>query len=137
MTPDANDAARLVRAYYDAFNAGEEAGFLALLAEDVVHDINQGGRETGKPAFAAFLARMNACYRERVTDLVVLTEPTGTRAAAEFIVHGTYVKTDEGLPEARGQSYVLPAGAFFELRGGRVARISNYYNLQAWLRQVA
>ena len=126
-----------IRAYYAAFNAGDEAGFLALLSDDVVHDINQGGREIGKPAFGAFLARMNACYRERVEDIVVLTEPSGTRAAAEFTVHGTYLRTDEGLPEARGQTYVLPAGAFFTLRDGKVARISNFYNLQDWLRQVA
>ena len=130
-------AETIVRAYYAAFNAGDEAGFLALLSDDVVHDINQGGREIGKPAFGAFLARMNACYRERVEDIVVLTEPSGTRAAAEFTVHGTYLRTDEGLPEARGQTYVLPAGAFFTLRDGKVARISNFYNLQDWLRQVA
>jgi hypothetical protein len=39
--------------------------------------------------------------------------PDGTRAAAEFVVNGTYLATDEGLPEARGQTYVLPAGGFF------------------------
>ncbi|CAH2598623.1 Isopropylmalate/homocitrate/citramalate synthase [Rhodovastum atsumiense] len=130
------DTARVIRAYYDAFNAGDEVAFLALLTEDVVHDINQGGREVGHEAFARFLARMNACYRERIADLVILTAPDGTRAAAEFTVHGTYLKTDPGLPEAQGQSYVLPAGAFFTLRDGRVARISNYYNLQDWLAQV-
>lgn len=126
-------AEALVRQYYAAFNKGDEA---ALLADDVAHDVNQGGRETGRGLFARFLTRMNRCYRERIEDLVVLTEPTGTRAAAEFTVHGTYVATDEGLPEAKGQTYVLPAGAFFELRDGKVARISNFYNLQDWLRQV-
>ncbi|MGE0373712.1 MAG: ketosteroid isomerase-related protein [Gammaproteobacteria bacterium] len=130
------DAAAIVRAYYDAFNARDEDGFLALLTDDVVHDINQGGREVGKPAFAAFMTRMNACYRERIEDLVILTDTSGTRAAAEFTVHGSYIKTDPGLPEAAGQTYVLPAGAFFTLRDGKVARISNFYNLQDWLSQV-
>ena len=129
-------AETLIRLYYAAFNRGDEAAFLALLADDVVHDVNQGGRETGRDLFARFLTRMNRSYRERIEDLVVLTEPSGTRAAAEFTVHGSYIQTDEGLPEAAGQPYVLPAGAFFELRDGKVARISNYYNLQDWLRQV-
>jgi steroid delta-isomerase-like uncharacterized protein len=133
MTP----AETLIRRYYDAFNAGDEAAFLALLAEDVVHDVNQGGREVGREAFARFLSRMNRCYRERIADLVVLTEASGTRAAAEFTVHGTYLDTDEGLPPARGQRYVLPAGAFFALRDGMVARISNHYNLPDWIRQVS
>jgi steroid delta-isomerase-like uncharacterized protein len=132
MTP----AETLIHRYYQAFNAGDADGFLALLTDDVIHDINQGGREIGKPAFAAFVARMTHCYRERIVDLTVLTEPTGTRAAAEFTVHGTYLAADDGLPPAHGQSYILPAGAFFAIRDGRVARITNTYNLPDWLHQV-
>jgi steroid delta-isomerase-like uncharacterized protein len=128
---------RLIRDYYAAFNAGDEAAFLALLTEDVTHDINQGERETGKPAFAAFWARMSRCYKETITDIVVLTEPSGERAAAEFVVHGEYLAADDGLPPAHGQKYVLPAGAFFTIRDGKVARISNYYNLPDWLAQVS
>jgi steroid delta-isomerase-like uncharacterized protein len=131
-----SDARHQIEAYYAAFNAGDRAAFLALLTEDVEHVINQGGTETGKAAFARFLDHMDECYRERITDLVVFTEPTGSRGAAEFMVHGTYLQTDEGLPPATGQNYVLPAGAFFTLREGKIARISNYYNLPDWGRQV-
>ena len=130
-------AQALIRDYYSAFNAGDVDGFLALLTEDVVHDINQGGREKGKKAFAAFLARMNRSYEEQIVELSVMTNETGTRAASEFIVLGKYLKTDEGLPPAKGQTYRLPAGAFFEVKNGKVARISNFYNLQDWLKQVA
>jgi steroid delta-isomerase-like uncharacterized protein len=134
------DTERLIRAYYAAFNAGDAEAFLALLTDDVAHDISQGGRETGKPAFARFVAHMTRCYRETISDIVVMTEPGGSRAAAEFTVHGTYIATDPGVPEgtapATGQSYVLPAGAFFTLRDGKVARISNHYNLEDWVRQI-
>jgi len=127
----------LVRAYYAAFNAGDRAGFLALLAPDVAHDINQGGREIGLAAFDAFLDHMDACYQERIADIVVLTEPTGTRAAAEFTVHGRYLATDAGLPPAAGQTYTLPAGAFFTIADGKITRISNHYNLPDWINQVS
>jgi len=130
------DARRLIEAYYAAFNAGDRAAFLALLTDDVVHVINQGGSEIGKPAFSRFLDHMDDCYSEQIKDIVVFSEPTGARGAAEFTVHGRYLKTDSGLPPATGQSYVLPAGAFFTLRGGKVARISNHYNLPDWVRQV-
>jgi steroid delta-isomerase-like uncharacterized protein len=134
------DAEKLVRAYYAAFNAGDVEAFLALLVEDVAHDISQGGRETGKAAFRRFLDHMNRCYRELIADLSVMTDTTGTRAAAEFTVHGTYVATDPGVPTgtppASGQTYTLPAGAFFTLRDGKIARISNHYNLGDWVRQV-
>ncbi len=126
-----------IRRYYAAFNAEDMKGFLALLTEDVVHDINQGTRQVGKAAFAAFMNHMNRCYREQLTDLVLMADDSGQRAAAEFVVNGTYLETDEGLPEAAGQSYRLPAGAFFELRGGQIARVSNYYNLDDWIAQVS
>ena len=130
------DTEALIRAYYDAFNAQDVERFLSLLTDDVAHDINQGGREVGRDAFRRFLAHMNHCYRETITDLIVMTGADGSRAAAEFTVDGTYLRTDEGLPEATGQRYRLPAGAFFTIRDGKVARISNTYNLQDWLSQV-
>jgi steroid delta-isomerase-like uncharacterized protein len=80
--------------------------------------------------------RMNRSYREQLTDIVVLTDGQGGRAAAEFVVHGTYLATDEGLPEAKGQTYRLPGGAFFTITDGKIARVTNYYNLQDWLKQV-
>lgn len=134
------DAERLVRSYYDAFNAGDMDRFLSLLTEDVIHDVSQGGRETGRAPFAAFMGHMNRCYREQIADLAVMVDSTGTRAAAEFTVHGTYLATDPGVPAgtapASGQTYTLPAGAFFDLRAGKIGRISNHYNLGDWIRQV-
>lgn len=131
------DATSLIRAYLDAFNRGDRPAMLALLADDVAHDVNQGGREVGRDAFAAFLARMDRCYRERLVDIVVMAEPAGTRAAAEFVVEGEYLATDEGLPPARGQTYRLPAGAFYAIRDGRIARVTMHYNLADWIAQVS
>ncbi len=127
----------LLGAYYDAFNRQDMGAFLALLSDDVLHRINQGGHETGKPAFARFMERMNAHYRERISDLCIMANADGTRAAAEFTVNGEYLATDAGLPEAHGQRYEIPAGAFFELRDDKVARVTNYYDLQEWIRQVS
>ena len=81
MTP--RDAAvDLIRRYFHAFNAGDRAAFFAMLADGVVHEINQGGTETGVAAFRAFMERMDRCYREQIEDLVVMADETGTRAAA-------------------------------------------------------
>ena len=130
-------ATELVLTYYTAFNRGDWQGMLALLTDDVAHDLNQGNRETGREAFATFLSRMDASYREQLRDIVVLATLDGQRAAAEYVVHGEYHSTDEGLPPASGQKYVLPGGAFFEIRDDRIARVTNYYNLQDWIAQVA
>ena len=129
-------AAETIRAYYDAFNRQDMGAFLALLHDEVVHDINQGERQTGKAAFASFMDHMNRCYRETLTEMVIMASEDGKRASAEFVVNGEYLKTDEGLPEANGQKYVLPAGAFFDLKDGKVRRVTNYYNLNDWIAQV-
>ncbi|WP_019867012.1 ketosteroid isomerase-related protein [Methylovulum miyakonense] len=126
----------LIEQYYAAFNNNDMETFLNLLTDDVIHDINQGKREIGKEAFAQFMACMNHNYKEQLVDMVIMSTTDGSRAAAEFIVLGEYLQTDEGLPIAQGQKYRLPAGAFFEIRDNKVARITNYYNLQDWIAQV-
>jgi steroid delta-isomerase-like uncharacterized protein len=131
-----SDTQSLIREYYAAFNAGDMQRFLDFLHEQVAHDLNQGGREIGRAAFGRFMQRMNRCYREQIIDLVVMVNGDGNRAAAEFVVLGEYVRTDEGLPAANGQKYQLPGGAFFDVADGKITRITNYYNLQEWLRQV-
>ena len=136
MTPTQLQAVSLLERYYQIFNSGDREAFLALLTEDVVHDINQGGNEHGIEAFRTFMRRMDRCYREQVEDLVVMASGDGTRGAAEFYIRGQYLVTDEDLPPAIGQTYHLRVGAFFDLKDGKIARVTNHYNLQDWMEQV-
>lgn len=125
-----------IAAYYAAFNAGDTAGMIATLHDDFVHHVNEGSARMGKAAFADFCAHMSATYKEELREMVIMANEAGTRGAAEFVVHGQYLKTDPGLPEARGQRYVLPAGGFFSLKDGKITRVTTYYNLNDWIRQV-
>lgn len=126
----------LVKQYYEAFNHQDMKTFLNCLSEDVIHDINQGGCHIGKDSFSKFMDHMNQCYQETVTDLVIMVNEDGSRAAAEFIIEGTYLSTDKGLPEAKQQHYRLPVGAFFSIEKNQISRVTNYYNMQDWLNQV-
>lgn len=130
-------SAETIARYYAAFNAGDPAGMLACLTDDIEHRVNEGGIRRGKALFAEFCSHMGVSYRETLRDMEIFVNADGTRGAAEFTVHGTYLKTDPGLPEARGQAYVLPAGAFFDLRDGKIARITTFYNLKDWVAQVS
>ena len=127
---------RLINAYYASFNNQDWEGMLALLTDDIAHDINQGERETGKEAFREFLARMDRCYSEQVCELVVMANDKIPRAAAEFVIEGIYKATDGDFLPATGQRYTLPVGAFFDIRNGKISRVTNYYNLNDWLAQV-
>lgn len=127
------NAKALVRKYYDAFNKGDIAAMAELLSDDVVHDVNQGKRRKGKAAFLEFSAQMEKCYAEKLQNLVIMVNDSGTRAAVEFEVNGIYKATDTGLPPAKGQHYLIPAGAFLEIRDEEIVRVTTYYNLQQWL----
>lgn len=126
-----------IERYYAAFNAGDAQGMLDLVTDDVEHRVNEGDIRHGRALFAEFCGHMGVSYREELRDMVVFANEDGTRGAAEFVVHGEYLQTDPGLPEANGQRYILPAGAFFDLRGGKIARITTFYNLNDWIRQVS
>ena len=126
----------LIQSYYAAFNSGDREALLDLLDENVVHEIYEGSVETGKEAFRGFLHRMDQSYKETVEDLVIFTSDQADRVAAEFFIRGEYLATDDGLPPARGQTYHLRVGAFFEVKEGKISRVTNYYNLQAWLGMV-
>ena len=136
MSDSQTTALALINHYYAVFNSGDRESMLALLTDDVVHDINQGDVQVGIVDFRAFLQRMDRCYAEQVEELVVFANAEGTRGSAEFYISGAYLQTDEGLPPATGQKYRLRVGAFFDIRGAKVARVTNYYNLQDWLKQV-
>lgn len=125
-----------VKRYFDAFNAKDVQGMLDCLSDDVAHHVNEGGVRRGKAKFAEFCGHMADCYDETLTDLVIFEADGGTRAAAEYVVNGTYLATDPGLPEARGQSYRLSAGSFFDLKDGKITRVTTYYNLADWRAQV-
>lgn len=126
----------LIESYYAHFNLMNWDAMLELLSDDVAHDVNESQREIGKVDFKTFFERMNRSYAEHISDVSITVNADGSRAAAEYVVSGTYQQTDAGLPEARGQRYRLPGGAFFEITNGRISRVTNYYNLQLWLQQI-
>lgn len=132
----ASSAQELVTRYFEVFNKGDAAAMLALVDENIEHDINQGKTQVGKAKFEAFLHHMNECYKEDLKDMTIMTSADGKHASAEFMVHGTYLKTDGSLPEARGQKYVIRAGSFFDISGDKIKRVTTYYNLPLWIELV-
>ncbi len=130
------DSRSLILAYYDAFNRADWEGMLALLSEEVIHEINQGGTESGKEKFRVFLKHMERCYEERLEDMVIMGDPEQRRYAVEFVVVGRYLETDGSFPAARGQGYRLPAGAFLRVTNGKIDRVATVYNVKNWIRQV-
>lgn len=126
----------LIKKYYDAFNRNDKSAFFDLLTDDIAHEINQGNIEIGKEKFQAFLTHMDRCYQEAIENIVIFANEDGTRAAAEFTVTGKYLVTDNGFPEAHQQIYHIPAGAFFDIKNQKIARVTTYYNVKKWIQEI-
>ena len=126
-----------VKAYYDAFNSRNWDEMLFLVDENIQHEPNQGKPRIGKALFTDFMKQMDESYSETLKDIVLFSSETPGRIAAEFVVHGTYKKGEEGLPPAHGQVYVLPAAAFLEVQNGKISRVTTYYNLELWIELVS
>lgn len=130
------DALSIVKKYYQHFNNREWEGMVALLDEQIRHEPNQGTPRIGLELFREFQAHMDRCYEEQLTDLVFFQGEQPHRIAVEFTVNGIYKATDDDLPPAEGQRYVLPAAAFLEVKEGRITRVTTYYNLPLWMQLV-
>lgn len=121
----------LVNTFFAAFNAGDTDKLGHLITEDVVLDVNQEERRSGRDAFMAFNSLMRRSFNERVCSLRILVSEDGLRAAAEYRVSGTCeaMLGDAGEQcDQCDQKYLLSAGSFFEFRAGRISRMTTYYN---------
>lgn len=110
---------------------------LDLVSEDIVHEPNEGDPRHGKSLFRAFVQKMDVAYDETLKDFTIYTEPSEEKVAVQFTVHGRYLQAEEGLPEAHGQTYILPAAAFLTVKDGLITKVTTYYNLSEWIRQVS
>lgn len=132
------NALQIVKEYYAAFNDKNWDGMLALVADDIRHEPNQGEPREGKELFQAFMKKMDESYEETLTNMkFYVAEENDGAIAAEFTVNGLYNKAEEGLPEAEGQAYVLPAAAFLTVKDGKITRVATHYNLELWIELVS
>jgi steroid delta-isomerase-like uncharacterized protein len=125
----------IIDAYFAAYNQRRWDAMVALCTDDVIHDVNEGGREIGAEPLRDYLERTGRCYEERLEDLAVMTGAAG-RYAIEWTAVGRYVDDDDGLLPARGQHYRLAGGTFLVITADRISRITTYYNLQSFLDQI-
>jgi steroid delta-isomerase-like uncharacterized protein len=106
------NAQEIIAAYLAAFNRGDWPGMLALLADDVAHDINQGATQHGKPAFATFLDHMARCYREELRDIVIMAGPDGSRRRRNFGLKDNIWPPMKGCRRPRASAIPCPPGRF-------------------------
>jgi steroid delta-isomerase-like uncharacterized protein len=123
--------------FYERFNQKDWQAMADLVAKDLIREPNQGEPRYGIEAFRAFMAMMDECYQEQLTNIEFYVNQSQTKVACQFIVNGIYKKGEDGLPEAKSQPYVLPAASFLAFENGKISKISTHYNLPLWISLVS
>ena len=134
--PERHETADLVQRFADALNASDLDAVDALLHEDVTFDLPGEGRAFGREAFRRVRMDRARHLDERMSDLAVMVDDHGGRAAVEYTLRGIYRETMAGAPPAENQSYSLSAGMFVEVDDGLITRVTAYHDPVEWRRQV-
>jgi steroid delta-isomerase-like uncharacterized protein len=132
------EARAVVDRFYAAYNSGYTSDALPQFDPDVVTVDPAAGEMRGIDAFAGYLAGFNRGFPDAKLNLGRAVE-SGELVAIE----GTYTGTNTGplagpqgeIP-ATGRAIVLPYMEIYEVRGGRIARHSIYYDQMSFLGQL-
>ncbi len=127
----------IARTYYNAFNNKAWSRMAGLVHPDVLHFPNNNSLRTGRSAFLEYVQSNARRYDEWLTSFTYFANEAERKIAIEYVVNGKYIGNAPGFPPAHGQSYVLPGGAFFDVKDKLIYRISTYYNSHDWLDQVS
>ncbi len=125
----------IVVRYYQALFSKNLTAVMALLDPKIVHEFNQEFPEVGPAIFEEFLLKKFSHYNETIQKIDVISE--GAKASAFLQIKGSYNATYPGLPPATGQLYELNVYAFFEFNGNLISKISTFFNLGSFLRQIS
>jgi steroid delta-isomerase-like uncharacterized protein len=118
-----------------AFSAHDVDGFLSLFTDDCIYeDVALGVVNKGKEELRAF-------WNETFTAIPNFTVKrtslffTGDRAATEWTMCGTQTEDIPGMP-ANNKSFCVRTVSVMELEGGKIKRVSDYFNLAELQRQL-
>jgi steroid delta-isomerase-like uncharacterized protein len=134
-----HDNAAIARRYYDAFNARDLNGAVAL-ADAELEWINLAFGTTfrGAEGFRQFLENYSTAFPDsRVEVRSVVAH--GDRVAVEFTARGTHqgpLVGPAGEIPATGRTVQLQLCEVLQLRDGRIVRGRSYYDSATMLRQL-
>lgn len=128
---------KLIKTYFDALNRKDMDRYFSIMDANVIHDINQGESEQGLEKFKIFMEKSNASFDEKLNNIVIMVSDDGKYGAATWMDHGVYVKDYPGFEvKAKKQNYTLSGGHFFEIRNGKLYRVTTYYNATDFMKQI-
>ena len=127
------DATRLLEGWAAAWSSGDVQQVLALFVDDCTYeDVTLGAVNHGQEELKAFGDIFFAAAPDLKVELIS-TWAAGDRAAAEWRMSGTHKGDLPGMP-ATGREFAFRGMSAFELRGDRLSRCSDYWDMATLMR---
>ena len=132
----ATDVEKIMSDYLAARNAHDLEKVVTFFADDAAYeDMATGKISRGKNEIKGFL---NTIFLD-FPDIKVETKSgfsRGEQVVREWVMSGTFTKSSTPGVEATGKSFSLRGASVSEFRGGKISRITDYWNMVALLQQV-
>ena len=131
----ATDVERMFEDYLAAWNSHDVEKIASFFTDDCVYeDVALGAVNRGKEQVRAYLSGTFNGFPdfkiERTSNFVA-----GDWRGAEWIMSGTHTGDIPGLP-VTGKSFSIRGASITKLRGGKIARNTDYWNLISMLEQL-
>lgn len=125
---------KIVAAYYAAYNKQDITGQIALMAPEFKHFQNSGKVEIGTDAYRKYTAAVYTEVKEEVYQIDYIVGQDPMQIAAQSRARGEYFQNPD--IKTQRQKYDIPLAEFFEVRDGKITKLSTYYNELEWENQV-
>jgi ketosteroid isomerase-like protein len=111
------------RAYYEAYNSGQEARLAEFLADDVVL-VSAEGEQHGKEAYLATYRQILALFIDRMTpeEITIAGDAAAIQITDRFTAR-VDVPDFLGRSFAKGEEFTLRLQGRYQVRDGKIARI--------------
>lgn len=127
----------VAEAYYTAYNAEDVEGQIKLMTDDVVYHSNSDKIRTGAKAYRKYTIGLFKEIDEKCIDIKYFVDETQGVVTAQSRAEGKYVTSSDGLPKAKGQKYNIPVVEVFEIKNGKISKLTTYYNEDLWKTQIS
>ena len=122
-------------AYYEAFNANDQAGILSVFSEDAESiDLTMGRNMKGRKGLVEFIDEtwsLSPYFKLEPTEVLVEDDS----AAVRLFMSGA-AKLDRNGAPASGQLWRIPSTSFFKFRDGQICWKADCWNMLAIPKQI-
>lgn len=127
----------VAEAYYMAYNKADVEGQTKLMTDDMIYHSNSDKIRVGKDAYHKYTVGLFKEIDEKCIDIKYFVDEAQGVVTAQSRVEGKYVTSSEGLPKAKGQKYNIPVVEVFEIKDGKIKKLTTYYNEDLWKTQIS